>query len=252
MLVAVLLHPLTLIPVGGISMDKLFINNKYSKMYFNIIEKAIKENRVKLPVSDTNFIYYESHHIIPRSLGGNKEQVAILTAKEHFICHLLLCKMTTGKARSKMLHALKCMQEMKGKEHSQQRYSSKLYQKLKEEICKAMSDLRTGVPNYKLRGHKRSKEFKEKLKKSFSLSDKHKNARMKNLELATAKNLGKKRSDEFKNIMKLKMKNRKFSSKTKQDMSKSAKERSKIKACCIICHKELPTNSFGSHRRFCN
>ena len=39
--------------------------------------------------------YTEKHHIIPKSLGGgdNKDNLVELSAREHFICHLLLTKM---------------------------------------------------------------------------------------------------------------------------------------------------------------
>jgi hypothetical protein len=61
----------------------------YQKLYDQIIQNAIKQNRVK-----NNFEYYESHHILPRCLGGidNKENKVFLTFREHFICHWLLCK----------------------------------------------------------------------------------------------------------------------------------------------------------------
>jgi hypothetical protein len=51
--------------------------------------------------------YTEKHHIIPKSLGGSNEEnnLVNLTAKEHYICHLLLIKMTEGKARTKMRYA---------------------------------------------------------------------------------------------------------------------------------------------------
>ena len=48
--------------------------------------------------ADNNFIYYENHHIIPRCICKNKlwsnfsYNKVLLTAKEHFICHLLLTK----------------------------------------------------------------------------------------------------------------------------------------------------------------
>ena len=48
--------------------------------------------------ADKNFIYYENHHIIPRCICKNKlwsnfsYNKVLLTAKEHFICHLLLTK----------------------------------------------------------------------------------------------------------------------------------------------------------------
>jgi hypothetical protein len=61
----------------------------YQKLYDQIIQNAIKQNRVK-----NNFEYYESHHILPRCLGGidNTENKVFLTFREHFICHWLLCK----------------------------------------------------------------------------------------------------------------------------------------------------------------
>lgn len=39
--------------------------------------------------------------------------------------------------------------------------------------------------------------------------------------------------------------------KVKKRYSKAAKERSKRRLCCIKCKKELPSNSLGSHNRFC-
>jgi uncharacterized protein YlaI len=52
--------------------------------------------------------YFELHHIIPKSLGGSnkKSNLVLLTAKEHFIAHLLLFKMHTGKDKAKMANAL--------------------------------------------------------------------------------------------------------------------------------------------------
>ena len=62
------------------------------KIYESIINNAKSENRVKLRKNQKKFIYYENHHILPRCLGGNneKENLVLLTAREHFICHKLL------------------------------------------------------------------------------------------------------------------------------------------------------------------
>ena len=77
----------------------MFLNNKFTKWYYKIIENAKKEKRQKY-----KGIYYERHHIIPKSFGGSneKQNLVLLTAREHYICHLLLCQMTEGKNRMKM------------------------------------------------------------------------------------------------------------------------------------------------------
>lgn len=79
----------------------MFNTSKYTNTYFNIINS--RQDRVP----DANS-YYERHHIIPKSLGGsNKAQNLIyLTAREHFICHWLLTKMTTNEyTKQKMISA---------------------------------------------------------------------------------------------------------------------------------------------------
>jgi hypothetical protein len=77
----------------------MFINNKYKTWYFSIIENAKTR-----PVNG----YTERHHIIPRSLGGQDtiENLVSLTAREHFICHLLLSKITEGRNKDKMTAAV--------------------------------------------------------------------------------------------------------------------------------------------------
>jgi len=75
----------------------MFIDNKYKKWYFEIINRA----------KDRKLSIYEKHHIIPKSLGGsnNKSNIANLSPREHFICHHLLTKMTEGKNLIKMRYA---------------------------------------------------------------------------------------------------------------------------------------------------
>lgn len=57
-----------------------------SQLYHNLVEKAKLENRKR------GEVYYERHHIIPRSMGGNdlSHNLVLLTAKEHFVAHHLL------------------------------------------------------------------------------------------------------------------------------------------------------------------
>jgi len=68
----------------------MFKTNKYTRWYFNIVNA-----RLLNPAQG----YTEKHHIIPKSMGGSnrKSNLVSLTAKEHFVCHLLLTRMTDSK-----------------------------------------------------------------------------------------------------------------------------------------------------------
>ena len=65
----------------------------YRNTYDSLIEK-----RRKFPLTknkkDPNYVYCETHHIVPKCLGGSndKENLVNLTAREHFIAHKLLYK----------------------------------------------------------------------------------------------------------------------------------------------------------------
>lgn len=71
-------------------------------------------SRKELCRSREDSTYYEEHHITPRSLGGGdeKENKVLLTAREHYIAHLLLYKhykQIGGDALRKMAFALVSM-----------------------------------------------------------------------------------------------------------------------------------------------
>lgn len=78
-----------------------FIENKYRKIYFNLVEHR-KNNPLQLGE------YGEFHHIIPKCLNGNddSDNLVKLTPREHYIAHRLLIKITEGNAHSKMWWAL--------------------------------------------------------------------------------------------------------------------------------------------------
>lgn len=120
--------PTTLTPWRASAM---YLINKYTTWYYNIITKAQKRvNQIG---------YNEKHHIIPKSLGGsnNKSNLVILTAKEHFICHRLLVKMTEGESRRRMSSAAWGMVNLRNS-HQTGRYkvNSTTYARLKSEYRK--------------------------------------------------------------------------------------------------------------------
>ena len=66
----------------------LWKSNKYTKWYFELMDKAKDMPKIKGE-------YYEKHHILPKSLGGSndKENLVFLSAREHFLSHLMLVRM---------------------------------------------------------------------------------------------------------------------------------------------------------------
>ena len=82
----------------------MFLENKYTKIYYNIINRAIEQNRIKEQHDG-----FQTHHIIPRCFGGTDDatNLVVLTYKEHRVCHRLLINMTTNDAKYKMMYAYK-------------------------------------------------------------------------------------------------------------------------------------------------
>lgn len=120
----------------------------YQKLYIDIIEKAIAAKRVK------GNEYLERHHIIPKSLGGNNvtTNLVFLTAREHFVCHRILVKITNGRDRSKMIYALWAMANQKNEFQHRRVTSSRHYALLKKQFSETHSKrVVTEVTKQKLR-----------------------------------------------------------------------------------------------------
>lgn len=136
----------------------MFIQNKYSKYYFSIIDRA--KSRDLSPN-----VYTEKHHIIPKSLGGSnlKENLVKLTAREHFVCHLLLPKMLVGDSHHKMVHAA---WRMCNALKAGYRVTARTYSKLREQHAWIMSAIghdgqfKAGRPTWN-KGVPRTAEVKE-------------------------------------------------------------------------------------------
>jgi len=144
----------------------MYLANKYTQWYHSLINKAI--NR-KLP----NDVYTEKHHIIPKSLGGTnkKENLVRLTAREHFISHLLLVRMTSGADKAKMVNAaLRLANDGKNR-----KVNAKLYEHIKKERRKFLSETMCGSDNH-FYGKKHSEETRKKMsesRKKWSYSEEH-------------------------------------------------------------------------------
>lgn len=115
----------------------IFINNKYTRVYYNIIDRAKSRS-----ISS----YTEKHHIIPRSMGGtnDSDNLVALTAREHFVCHLLLTRMTTGMDKKKMVLSVFYLTG-KGKADRDNRIKvSRVYNNLKLQLSAIVSEQKKG------------------------------------------------------------------------------------------------------------
>lgn len=109
----------------------------YQKIYDDICKRGQER---ELPKE----VYTEKHHIIPKCLGGgnSKENLTILTAREHFICHLILARKLYSE-NSKLWYALHKM--MYSVNDYQDRYipNGKLYESIRIEINQRIQYLGT-------------------------------------------------------------------------------------------------------------
>jgi hypothetical protein len=105
----------------------MYLTNKYTKWYESIIAKA--QMRV-----NNDGQYFEKHHIIPKSIGGTdtSENLVKLTPKEHFVCHMLLPKMTIGENRGRMIKAAWMIATMGNKYQKRVKVKSRKYCQLKD------------------------------------------------------------------------------------------------------------------------
>lgn len=175
----------------------MFKQNKYTKYYTLLTDRA--KSRVLTG-------YTERHHIIPQSLGGSndKENLVDLTAREHFICHWLLIKMTEGEDRSKMLYALNGMRaenKHQGRYHT--KITARVYEKHRLEHAKNHSETMKGrtPPN---KGRKMSEEQKELLRERAKVN--HASGKTYSAESQKkriSKIIGQKRSEETRKKMSL-------------------------------------------------
>ena len=146
----------------------MFLENKYARRYWRIVERARDRLHIK-----RSFDGFESHHVVPLSIGGVRGATnrVWLTCREHYICHLLLVKMTSGRDRAKMIPALKCMSQMSSPLDSRH-VNAKKFSQFREKGNQAISELHHDVrgsnnPMYGVSGPNKgipmSAEQKEKI-----------------------------------------------------------------------------------------
>ncbi len=92
--------------------------------------------------------YCERHHIVPKCMSGSDdaENIAVLTAREHYVAHLLLIQIHKNtKYYSKLICAAKMM-TIGGSRH-RDRSKNRWYSWLRERHSSAMSEIMQGNTN---------------------------------------------------------------------------------------------------------
>ena len=112
---------------------------QYERIYNQIVERA----RTRVLEG-----YIEKHHIIPKCMDGTNDESNLvkLTAKEHFVCHMLLCRIYPDNV--KIWYAALAMTMLNGSSNRKRSYrvSSRQYAEIKnnlrhtEEHCKRISE----------------------------------------------------------------------------------------------------------------
>ena len=195
-------------------------NEKYFNWYKNLINKSIERQNLILEsnmllkskptkkILKKHFDYFEIHHIFPKSLcesdfeKTDNNNLVVLTAKEHYIAHLLLWKFTDNK---KLALAFEYM-NLTTSNLPNRWTNSNLFEKYKIQLQQTYKN------NYKKENHPRfgailSEETKSKISnslKGFVVSEETKNKISKTLLINSSKpdyvapNKGRKFSDEYK------------------------------------------------------
>jgi hypothetical protein len=210
----------------------------YQRIYNQIIERA-KTRQLEG--------YKEKHHILPRCMGGLdiKENLVELTAREHFLCHRLLCEIYPKNEKLKYSLWLMATGKQRWKTSDSYNISSRTYEHIKLEFSKLMKTKksklgRTHSEETKLKqslshlGKKDSKETKNK-KSQIKLGHIKDNEWKKNLSESASKSFGRSvlQKDLNGNIIKEWETGKKAS--TELGLSYMA-----INACCVQNEKHLP------------
>lgn len=130
----------------------------YSAVYCALISK-----RLNNPITKED-CYCEQHHIIPKSEGGDnsKDNLVNLTAREHYIAHLLLAKIYND---YKMSRAVISMRQQTKFHHREFKFNSHLFEKKRKDFARRVSKMFKGRPS-PLKGKKMSMETRIKMSKS--------------------------------------------------------------------------------------
>lgn len=231
-------------------MLKRYLENKYTKWYYSIIEKAQARGFPNRRIAKKILGNIDDHHIIPKSIGGtnNRDNMVYLTLREHYIAHRLLIKMTTGDDKSRMFYAFWRMSTT-----GRYKLSSRTYEIIKNQNARSHSERMSGTNN-PFYGKHHSPETVENIKNRNRLYRWSEDTRARMIGKTSGdKNgmFGKNHSDEAKSKMSAAATERECSQETKNKISKSLKGKPLAihghTTTCPHCNKTLDLGNAKKH-----
>jgi hypothetical protein len=107
----------------------------YRKLYQDLCQSRQKLSRKK-----GQGTYFEEHHIVPECMNGSNdlENLVLLTGKEHYLAHALLCEIYPK--NKKLKHAYWFMVNAEGQGQERYKVSARTYARLAEEFAKMQSN----------------------------------------------------------------------------------------------------------------
>lgn len=216
----------------------MFIVNKYLTHYYNLCEKA----RVRVVFDG----YQEKHHIIPKSLGGSDEATNIvsLSAREHYIAHLLLVRITEGVNKSKMINAWFRM-SCQGNHPAFSFITSRRFERARIQFAESAGWATKGKTYEQIYGLEKAIELKQK--RSIAKSTERKGKTWEDI-------FGVEKAAEMKQLRGQQAvawnKGRKHSKSTRELIKNAAMLRTYKKIACV-CGKEVSTHNILKHQSAC-
>lgn len=168
----------------------------YKKCYDQLVQRA--KNRKTINE------YAESHHIIPKSHGGSDDESNLvkLTAREHFIAHLMLVKIHPNSLAMVKAAMFMCTYSFT----NEYRMNNRRYGWLREKFSKRISESQTGEGNSQF-GTVWVTNFKEK--KSFKVKKTDLDSILENNNIKQIRVIKFDKYDDYGNLKKLEKSNKK-------------------------------------------
>ena len=150
----------------------------YKRIYNNLMKSRLKLKKVRIEEKRSGS-YFECHHIIPKSMGGEgrlksykdleHKNIVILTAREHYIAHALLWQIHRTREMAMAFRAMCNVSKSGKKRNHAQKYvvSSRLYDELRVDLKRlgVSSDVKERLRRANL-GKKMSPEAIEKIRRA--------------------------------------------------------------------------------------